>query len=113
MAPGRHTTDAIWRSMVRQDIGAGKRRYVEVNWDFQRAFDHVDRGRLWKAAESEGYPMSLLAASLVSYGWERRFALNTEVSRPLRAHRGIAAGSPFAPYELAVHLAGLIEAVRL
>ncbi len=82
------------------------------NWDLQKAFDHVDRQVLWKMVEAQGFPMDLLATSLVSYGWGRNFVLNTEVSRRIYAHRGIAAGSPYAPYELAVHLVGLIEIVR-
>ncbi len=56
--------------------------------------------------------MCALATSLVSYNWGRRFILNREVSREIRSGRGIAAGSPFAPYELAVYLGGLIDIVR-
>ena len=112
MAPGRHTTDAIWRSMVRQDLGTGAKKFVEVNWDFQKAFDFVDRRRLWDSAARHGYPMGILAASLNSYGWSRRVLLNSEVSDEIWARLGIAAGSPFAPYELAVHLADLVDMVR-
>ena len=56
--------------------------------------------------------MDILATSLTSYGWDRRFILNTEVSRTLKSHRGIAPGSPYAPYELALHLGRLIDLVR-
>ena len=117
MAPGRHTTDAIWRAMVRQDLameseGSRRSHFVEWNWDFQKAFDHVDRTKLWARAAKVGYPLSILATSLCSYGWGRRFVLNREVSAEIRAQRGIAAGSPFAPYELAVHLDGLVDLVR-
>ena len=59
-----------------------------------------------------GYPLDILATSLTSYGWDRRFILNTEVSRTLKSHRGIAPGSPYAPYELALHLGRLIDLVR-
>ena len=38
--------------------------------------------------------------------------MNREVSKEIRSGRGIAAGSPFAPYELAVYLDGLIGIVR-
>ncbi len=110
-APGRHTTDAIWRTMVRQSLGEDK-AFLEWTWDLQKAFDHVDRGLLWQAAGRHGYPKSVLATSLVSYGWGRRFLLTTEVSRMLLSHRGIAAGSPYAPYELALQVAGVIDLVR-
>ncbi len=72
----------------------------------------MDRGLLWKAVVEHSDPLVALAASLVSYGWGRRFALNAEVSRRIFPHRVIAAGSPYAPYELAVHLVGLIDVVR-
>ncbi len=38
--------------------------------------------------------------------------LNREVSPKIRPSRAIAAGSPFAPYELPVYLEGLIVSVR-
>jgi hypothetical protein len=76
VAPGRHTTEAIWRSLVRQSS-----HFVEWSWDFQKAFDHVDRRALWRAAKAQGDPLDLLAVSSVSYGRGRNFTLNTEVSR--------------------------------
>ncbi len=51
-------------------------------------------------------------ASLTLCGWGRRFVLNAGISRRVFAHRGIAAGSPHASHELAVHLVGLIDIVR-
>lgn len=56
--------------------------------------------------------MGLLATSLVSYGWSRRFILNREISQEIKSGRGVAAGSPYGPYELAVYLDGLIHIVR-
>jgi hypothetical protein len=112
MAPGRHTTDAIWRSVVRQEVSDSGTMHVEWNWDLQKAFDYVNGDILWSKARAAGYPMKSLATALVSYGWGRRFILNREVSKEIRSGRGIAAGSPFAPYELAVYLEGLIEIVR-
>ncbi len=86
---------------------------MEWNWDLQKAFDHVDRQTLWSKAFEAGYTMCALASSLVSYGWRRRFILNREVLREIRSSRGIAARSPFAPYELAVYLEGLMVRVRV
>jgi hypothetical protein len=112
MAPGRHTTVAIWRALVRQETAKEGMLHVEWNWDLQKAFDHVDRKILWRKAEEAGYPMGLLATSLVSYGWSRRFILNREVSQEIKSGRGVAAGSPYGPYELAVYVDGLIHIVR-
>ena len=85
---------------------------VEWNWDLQKAFDHVDRKILWSKAREADYPMGILATSLNSYGWSRRFILNREVSPVIRAGRGVAAGSLYGPYELAVYVAGIIVIVR-
>ena len=52
MAPGRHTTDAIWRSMVRQDLGVGSKNFIEINGDFQKAFDFVGRGVVGQCKEA-------------------------------------------------------------
>ncbi len=61
MAPGRQTTDATWRSLVRQERGGEQVHSVEWNWDCQKAFDNVDRQVLWNKAEAQGHPMDLLA----------------------------------------------------
>ena len=63
MAPGRHTTDAIWRSVVRQEMCDEGTMHLEWNWDLQKAFDHVDRRILWDKAKDAGYPMCALATS--------------------------------------------------
>ncbi len=57
LALGRHSTDAVWRSLDGQDLGGPLTYFVEYNWEFQKAFDHVDRGLLWKAAVEQGYPL--------------------------------------------------------
>ena len=80
MAAGRWTSDAMWRAMVRRDIAPTTQEAIEVNWDLQKAFDHVDRRKLWEAGRREGYPLSVLRLSLLSYGWSRRFLWNSEVS---------------------------------
>ncbi len=111
MAPGRHTTDAVWREQMRRCLHHGQTKSAEINWDLSKAFDHVGRAKLFQIAVQRGYPAGVLANSLVSYGWQRKFILDTEVSGSLASHRGIAPGSPSAPYELAVYLAGLSEIV--
>ncbi len=72
----------------------------------------MDRRILWTKAKEADYPMCALAASLVIFGLGRRFILNREASHEILSSRGIAAGSPFAPYELTVYLEGLIVLVR-
>ena len=115
MASGRNTTDAIYRQQVRLCKGAGADdvgKSVEVNWDLSKAFDHVGRRGLVTAAKKLGYPVLLLLNSLHSYGWSRRFVLNKELSSVIKSHRGVAAGSPFAPYELMVAIFGIVSIVR-
>ena len=112
MAPGRHTTDAIWRAMVKQHVADASAKFLEWSWDLQKAFDHVSRDILWETGVRYDYPLDILATSLTSYGWDRRFILNSEVSKSLKSRRGIAPGSPYAPYELALHLGRLIDLVR-
>ncbi len=87
MAPGRHTTDAMWRSVVRQEIPDTGAHNVEWNWDLQKATDHVDWSTLWTKVHDAGYPMCALASSLVSYGWGRRFTVDREVSHEIRSGR--------------------------
>ncbi len=67
MAPGRHTIDAISRSVVRQEIAEEGTSNSEWNWDLQKAFDHVDRSISWSKAKEADSPTSALATSLVSY----------------------------------------------
>ena len=112
MAPGRHTTDAIWRVMVKQQLADISAKFLAWNWDLQKAFDCISSYNLWGTGVRYGYPLDILATSLTSYGWDRRFILNSEVSRPLKSHRGIVAGSPYAPYDLALHIGKLIGLVR-
>ncbi len=42
IALGRQAIDAMWRSMVRQDIGQGQGVLAERSWYLQKAFDLVD-----------------------------------------------------------------------
>ena len=97
MAPGRDTTDAIWRAMARRDMQRDTNKTIEWNWDRQKAIDHVDHDKLWEQARGAGYPMAFLATSLAPFCWHRRFVRNAEVSGALFAQRGMAAGFPFAP----------------
>ncbi len=75
-------------------------------------FDHVDRQKLCKKGSESGYPMGVLASSLVSCSWGRRFMLNREALQEIRSQRGIAAGSHFARHELAIHVVSLIDLLR-
>ena len=104
-SPQRRIGDVVYRQAVRNAIAEAEGRHiVEVCWDFKKAFEHVQRPLLWQKAKQQGYPLALLRMSLRSYGWERRILTeHNVVSGPLKARRGIAAGSAFAIYELKVY----------
>ena len=63
--------------MVKQQVADISAKFLEWNWDLQKAFDHVSRDILWDTGVRYGYPLDILATSLTSYGWDRRFILNT------------------------------------
>ena len=74
---------------------------LEILWDFVKAFDKVDRGRVWCEGLRLGFPMLLLRLSLESYTWDR--TVTTEgglASGWMQAVCGVAPGSAFAVYEL-------------
>ncbi len=83
--------------MVKQDLGKEDDMFMKWNWDLQKACDLVERENVFEEACRQGYPMDIMRTSLVSYGWEKRFVLNTEVPSVIRSHRGIAASTLFAP----------------
>jgi hypothetical protein len=73
---------------------------AELMLDLQTAHEHVDRFNLIAAAKASGYPMGCLMAGLRVHTWPRRLVFNRMVSRSVVPRRGIAAGSPFATFEL-------------
>ena len=107
-SPGRRILDATWRECVRHAV-SGSGAAVEVLLDLAKAFDQVDRDLLWGAGLAYGYPMAVLRVALAAYSWPRRLVSDFGVSSPeLRAARGVAAGSPFATFELKLLLLGAV-----
>ena len=111
MAPRRWVSDATFRLQVRRDLGVAAgggcdtdegRFGAEVQWDLSKAFDRVNWGNLVKRAVEWGYPLEALRLSMVSYSWQRRLVMDGVIGGKVHPRRGVAAGSPFAPYELAL-----------
>ena len=77
--------------------------------DMKKAFDYVNREKLMQAAKEMGYPMHAFAMSTISYQWNRSICIEQRLSKPIRPRRGIAAGSAFATFELAVLLSAPMD----
>ncbi len=94
---GRQVSDAMWRQQVRMAIGrASGKQWLEADFDFKKAFEHVSRPRLVEVAARHGYPMRYLATSLRAYASERRLLVDWLASKPMWAKRNIGAGSAWA-----------------
>jgi hypothetical protein len=95
----RQIGDSTWREQtrsLRKEHGVS----AELLVDLKKAFEHVDRRLLFSLAASQKYPSRARVLSLTSYRWDRRAVYGRHVSRPIATTRGIAAGSPFAAFEL-------------
>ncbi len=87
MAPGRHTTHAIWRSMLWQFICTSTDHFFQWNLDLWEASDHVGRMKLRKEGERQGYPLNALATSLASNGRGPESRRRSSGKGGLRRHR--------------------------
>jgi len=113
MAPGRQATDAVWRAQVKAAATRGTYS-LELNWDIQKCFEHVQRPKLIEVATQLGFPAHILRISLASYAWPRRLrGYQGLVTDPIHATRGIVAGSAFACYELIAYMYAATRAVLL
>jgi len=113
MAPGRQATDAVWRAQVKAAATRGTHT-LELNWDIQKCFEHVQRPKLIEVAMQLGFPAHILRLSLASYAWPRRLrGYQGLVTDPIYATRGIVAGSAFACYELIAYMYAATRAVLL
>ena len=99
---GRCVGDATWRNLIKSQLT--NQHTLEIMLDMKKAFDYVNREKLMQAAKDMGYPMHALAMSTISYHWNRSICIEQRLSKPIRPRRGIAAGSAFATFELAVLL---------
>ena len=75
--------------------------------DIRKAFETLVRELLWHYAIKEGYPLDLLYMALNAYTWTRFLVIGGFTSRGIIPHRGIAAGSTSATYELALYMLGV------
>ena len=107
----RQTTDHTYRFALRQAVSIvmGTDMHGAVlQLDLAKCFEMVGRKIFWQAAVDLGYPMSVARLSLGLYGEERRIiGAFGAASKPMRAARGIAAGSAYATSELKAVLYGM------
>jgi hypothetical protein len=96
------------------------RSYLQSKWqhfgfllDVSKAFEHVLRNSVAREAKEHDYPMVPLLASLQSPSWPMYIGLNCLVAKPIKATRGIAAGSAFATVELWCFLRWAINSLKL
>ncbi len=116
MAPNRGVGDSTYRLQIRRDLalmeedeGGVHTCFAELQWDLSKAFDHVSWHHMEEQARAWGYPMQAWATSGPAYRWSRRVVVDIVASHEVWPRRGIAAGSPFAPYELVLYLAEAIS----
>ena len=77
--------------------GANLRQHAaEVDLDFRKAFEHVDRRLLLEEAVALGCPPSALMAALDMYAMKRRLVFRGCVGPEMWALRGIGACRAFA-----------------
>lgn len=96
MAKGRSVSDAIWRQQIKDDkalIRGSNKHSVARAWDVRKAFENVDRAKLWEAGIKHKFPLGPLRLAIAAYSWYRRLTVGDLVSRVLCPARGIGAGS--------------------
>ena len=103
MLPRRRTSDAVWRSQVK-NASRGTAHAIEFGWDVRKCFEKVERGKLCRLAVDLGYPAPLLRVSVASYRWPRRLQFAGMVSRAIVAVSGIVAGGGYALWELLAYM---------
>lgn len=64
-------------------------------------------------AKEWGYPLEALRLSMTSYSWKRRLVIDGVVGKGIYFTKGVAAGSPFAPFELALVVPPTIVRLRV
>ena len=101
---------------MRQAIGliSGASPFTAVVMiDLSKCFEHIDRGILWAACISTGYPQYIARLSIEAYAGERVISSMFDiVGKKVKAAAGIAAGSPFATSELKAVLAGVARGIQ-
>ncbi len=68
----------------------------------RKVVEHMDRLTFRSIAQKMGYPTVPLELSLLSYTWPRHPTIRKAAGEPIFPARGIAAGSAWAVFELAL-----------
>ncbi len=96
---GKRALDAAWRSRAR-DLCRTCSCSAELQMCIKKAFEQVNRARLFDFAVSEGCPLCPILASMAACAWPRRLLRGSYAGRSIRPTRGVAAGSSLATFEL-------------
>ena len=72
---------------------------AEFLWDVSKAVDSAQREKLAGLAKHFNYPLAVRRQALNANSWELRIMLDSMVSGPIWAHRGIGPGSTTATFE--------------
>ncbi|CAK0794176.1 unnamed protein product, partial [Prorocentrum cordatum] len=101
MAPHRHTTDSVWRAVVRGDIADHSGKFVATLLaDLKQCYEHIGHHTMLSEGIRCDFPLFALKAALDSYRWPRRLLMDNAVGEPLYPTRGIVAGSSTATFEV-------------
>ena len=110
-SPGENIIDEVYRTSLRNVLAMVRAEHegwseeaghtLEILWDLRKAFEQVDRQRLWEKGESIAYPPVLLRLSLRTHTHGGGVTRQKKISSGwIKAAQGVAAGSAFATQEL-------------
>ena len=99
LMPGRSTTDQIHRIRQLIETNLEKERKIYIAFfDFQSAFDTVDRHSLWKILQSAGVPKKILNLFSELYNkTESAVIVNDQLSSNFQMRNGVWQGCTTAP----------------
>eukprot|EP00959_Pyramimonas_sp_CCMP1952_P394244 8260746-Pyramimonas_sp.AAC.2 len=93
MAPPRHTTDSVWRAVVRGDIADHAGKFVAMLLaDLKQCYEHISHHAMLSEGMRCDFPRVALKAALDSHRWPRRLLMDNVVCEPLYPARGDCCG---------------------
>ena len=90
-----------------------RRSTVELLWDIQKCFEHVNQDILWQICSGLDYPMAFLRLSLHTYAAPRFVMTDFNiVGPPIMPSHGITAGSAMACQELTAYVYSAMRRIK-
>jgi hypothetical protein len=103
-------TVAAWKQAARAELAAALgTSYGQVLLDLVKAFERIPHWVLVREARRLGYPLWLIRLSLATYRLERVLRVGRAISDPIRATRGITAGSGLATTEMRLVMVNIVD----